>query len=86
MLTNADVMYRFRVYLMWRWGSGARSVIYTLATAAWQVRFLAGTFVVGQGVTSLAGSGVTGDVSFTRDHRNPVVQGPTGNIAVVVRP
>jgi VCBS repeat-containing protein len=86
LLTNVDFTYRFRVYLMWRWGAAGSGIIYTLATAEWQAHFVGGAFAVGQGVTSLAGSAITADPNFTRSHSNPVVQGPTFNVSAKLEP
>lgn len=89
-LTNIDFTYRFRVHLMWRFPAiqnGSGSVIYSLASAEWQARFVAGTFVLGQGVTTInAGSGITVNANFGRNHSNPVVQRPTFNSSAKIGP
>jgi hypothetical protein len=75
-LTDIDVVYRFRMYLVWRFPA---HIIYTLATKDWWVVFRANTYVAGSGVTQIQNPDGIIVFDFIRSHDNPVVTAPTAN-------
>jgi len=87
LLRDVDMRYKFKTYLVWRFGQPDQGIIYTLATFDWRVDYLADTFIVNQWVTRIApGSGIFVDPNFTRTHNDPgKLVGPTGNVDIRVR-
>jgi hypothetical protein len=79
-LTAIDVVFRLRLYLVWRWGSPGTGIIYTLAYRNWYVVFRADKYVQNKGVTRvLFPDGVVAPGDFVRSHENPIVTPPVAN-------
>jgi hypothetical protein len=81
--------FQFTLYLVWsmpRRGGQPGDVIYTLATRPWSVVFQATASVLNGWANRLAdASGVITPGDFTSNHPNPVVTGPTANVAARIR-
>jgi hypothetical protein len=80
-LTNIAIVFKIKLYLVWRFPGANNSVIYTLGTRTWDVVFFADQYVQGQGVTRNGfPNGVVPAANFDRtDHSDPVVVGPPFN-------